>query len=256
MQEKYAARKVAEPHDGRRLRKLKLAQDFWALSREDKRQYEQSVLANVGAIQSILEEINKDIDPTDDLVSPGLGLVVRTDFTDDESWNTFCTALKEAEDAFLSDMADMAGERDEDIAEDSAAANDEEMEEDSSSEDEPDDEGTQGATTSSSPRPTSPSIFTTISPQSADDALRAVLINSSNLTVLSLFTDVDIVKAPSPPEGTLRMKPGNRLMDLDGFVEAYNGDVVWIYDAQSNRDRSVRSVCAKSESYGTATYVF
>ena len=111
MQEKYAARKVAEPHDGRRLRKLKLAQDFWALSREDKRQYEQSMLANVGAIQPILEEINKDADPTDDLVTPGVGLVVRTDFTDDESWNTFCTALTEAEDAFLYDMADMAGER-------------------------------------------------------------------------------------------------------------------------------------------------
>lgn len=75
----------------------------------------------------------------------------------------------------------------------------------------------------------------------------------SNLTALRLLNDVDLRPAPSPPIGTNRIKPGNRLIDRNGLQEIYTGKTIWIYDGQSNTDGSARLVSQQGDIYGTAT---
>ena len=124
------------------------------------------------------------------------------------------------------------------------------MEEESSDEEMDEDEPSAAGSSSSALT----SIFTIISPPPSS-ALRTTLTGISNLAALRFFNDVDVVHAPKPVEGTARVRPGNRLMDLDGFAEAYSGNLVWIYDSQSNADRSVRLVSQRPASYGSATCV-
>ena len=99
--------------------------------------------------------------------------------------------------------------------------------------------------------PIPPSIFVLVDP-APESNLRPKLTNSSNIRVLRLFNDASVVIAPSPPAETPRVR-GNRLIDNNGYVEVYSGNIVWVYDAQSNVDRSVRLVSQRSEEYGTAT---
>lgn len=85
---------------------------------------------------------------------------------------------------------------------------------------------------------------------------RAKLTGISNLTALRLFNDVDVRQAPNPPRGTERIKPQNRLVDLDGWQEVYGGKTMWVYDEKSNQDQSVRLVGQQGTAmYGTATSV-
>lgn len=172
-----------------------------------------------------------------------MGIIVRTDYSDDTAWDGFVSALRDAEKDLLSpedDGTPTAG----DAAEGSAARA---GEPDSESDEEMDADNGPGEGQLST------DIFTLVNP--ALSSLRNRLSGISNLTALRLFNDVDIVPAPRPPQGTHRIKPDNRIMDLNGSLEVYTGDLVWIYDAQSNQDRSVRLVNQKCEIYGAATYV-
>jgi hypothetical protein len=99
--------------------------------------------------------------------------------------------------------------------------------------------------------PSPPTIFTLVN-LSETDPLRTQITNASNLRVLRLFNDINVVRAVSPPPGTPRVR-GNRLIDCDGYVEVYEGNIIWVYDAQSNTDRSVRLVSQRGEVYGAAT---
>jgi hypothetical protein len=80
--------------------------------------------------------------------------------------------------------------------------------------------------------------------------------NISNIRALRLLNDVDIRPAPPPPAGTKRVSPGHRLKDLQQWQEIYRGPTVWIYDARSNTDRSVRLVWQQNNVFGAATQVF
>jgi len=82
---------------------------------------------------------------------------------------------------------------------------------------------------------------------------RAIFQNISNLRALRLFNDVDIRPAPVVPSGSRRISPPNRLVDFAGWQEIYSGVTLWIYDALSNTDQSVRLVSPEGDVYGTAT---
>lgn len=90
----------------------------------------------------------------------------------------------------------------------------------------------------------------------ATPAEQARFAGLSNIAALRLFNDVDVRRAPAPPQGTRRIKPPNRLVDHDGWQEVYSGKTVWVYDARSNQDQCVRLVSQTSAAmYGTATLV-
>ena len=67
------------------------------------------------------------------------------------------------------------------------------------------------------------------------------------------INDVDVRPAPTPPTGTKRVKPPNRLVDCHGWQEIYAGKLVWIYDSKSNVDQCVRLVGQQGAMYGTAS---
>ncbi|KAI5118838.1 hypothetical protein M0805_006158 [Coniferiporia weirii] len=258
--ENYPTFKSQATHVGRREAKLGLSNDFWALAAEEKERLAR--IAEDKGSEDILADALKDIDAVggegEDLIeellgtsSVVVGIVVRTDYSNDEAWGGFVDTLKEAE-------KDLAAPEDVDaMAEDvprsdepSASATQNEVEEGSASESESEseDDATGAGSTSTNPV----SLFALASPP-ASSPLRAHLSGASNLTALRLFNDVDTVRAPVPPTGTRRVKPGHRLVDLDGFVEAYVGPMLWVYDAQSNTDRAARVVNQRVESYGAAT---
>lgn len=185
-----------------------------------------------------------DDDPLDELSdeAPGLGILVRTDYSNDEAWQAFYDKLQEGEAEFTSAQSPeddpMVGDSSEAAARSSGPDNDADaMNEDD--ENEGDDE---------EPSP----IFSVIN---VPPEGRPRFANISNLASLRLLNDVDIGAAPSPPAGTKRIKPPNRLVDHDGFQEVYIGKTVWIYDAKSNVDQCVRLVSGTGGPYGTASCV-
>jgi hypothetical protein len=183
-----------------------------------------------------------DDDPLDSvsLDTPGLGLLVRTDFTDEAAWQAFLTKLRDAESEF---SADLDVPMDEDDNDDE---NDEEGEDEGRNDD-----------NEVSPDPSSlksaPIFHVIDSPTS--NPTRERLSGITNLTAMRLFNDVDVRRAPGPPRGMPPIKPPNRLVDYQGWQEVYTGKIVWVYDAKSNTDQSVRLVSQKSSDsvYGTAT---
>lgn len=122
-------------------------------------------------------------------------------------------------------------------------------------EDDDENEEEEGTAGESSGSPSSARIFHVIDPQ--DNPSRSQLEGISNLTALRFLSDVDIRRVPDPPTGTKRIKPPNRLIDVQGWQEVYVGKMVWIYDAKSNKDQCVRVVSQKSADgvYGSATCV-
>lgn len=178
-------------------------------------------------------------DPFDELSrdTSEIGIVLRTDFTNDDAWQTFHSKLQDAEQTFATennpepDDDKMVQDGPEPLNQQTA-----DEAEDSSSEEEED----------SSP------IFKVINASSP--AHRAQFSQISNLTALRLLNDVSIRPAPVPPAGEKRIKPPNRLVDHDGWQEIYTGKTLWIYDARSNEDQCVRLVNqTSSDMYGTAT---
>lgn len=182
-----------------------------------------------------------DDDPLDEISddAPGLGIIVRTDYSNEDAWQAFCGKLQEGEAEFAPERPSEGDRMDEDAGgpSNSGVADDDAMDQDEDDMGEGESEGFA-------------SIFSVIDASPAD---RARFTHISNLSALRLLNDVDVRRAPSPPVGTKRIKPPNRLVDHHGWQEIYTGKMVWIYDAKSNVDQCVRLVSQQSGPYGTAT---
>ncbi|KAI0823735.1 hypothetical protein BC628DRAFT_1324348, partial [Trametes gibbosa] len=254
--EHYSAIKARFPGEGRRKWRLRVAELFWSLSTEQKASY--LTLTNQGPITNENADFSTDEDPLDALLddAPGVGLLVRTDYTDEGAWQTFHTKLQEAEAEFVSEPVPDAdpdplgeGPSTAQVAASSSATDaqgdttmvDEDADGDADADDDDDDDETDAA-----------SILFVINTEAAEE--RARLSGLSNLAALRLLNDVDVRRAPHPPAGARRMKPPNKLIDHDGWQETYTGKTVWIYDARSNQDQCARLVSQRGAAmYGTAT---
>lgn len=202
----------------------------------------------------IVTDFVTDMDPfdKDSKDTPEIGILVRTDYSDEDAWQTFHSKLQDAEKEFTAEDVSEENKMTEDEPSDSSHSNHasdpssqstaiegDAMEEDEESSSEDEDQ---------------PPIFKIINPSTPDQ--RATLSLASNLSALRLLNDVNIQRAPSPPAGTKRIKPPNRLVDHDGWQEAYSGKTLWIYDTKSNSDQCVRLINQQgSNVYGTATSV-
>nr|VWO99409.1 AP1 [Ganoderma boninense] len=271
IQEHYNAVKARYPGEGRRKWRLRVANAFWSLSSDEKTSYLASISQNPPSLEDVEDaDFSMDDDPFDDVSdnAPGLGILLRTDYTNEDAWQVFYARLQDAEAELASEtLADLpSGEGEGDnismgIAETSegqsaspsaaaaASATPTDAEGDSAmdetGEDEDADEG-DGDGGLAAP------VFFVVNAVSPDE--RAKLTGISNLTALRLLNDVDVRRAPAPPRGTKRIRPPNRLVDHDGWQEVYVGKTVWVYDEKSNQDQSVRLISQRgTPMYGTAT---
>ncbi|KAF8134588.1 hypothetical protein EV363DRAFT_1257845, partial [Boletus edulis] len=230
----YAETRRRYPTEGRRRWKLRVAQQFWAAvgSGGAASRLYQPTGDVVGALPELTSTAESDSDPDSlDGVTrdaPELGLIVRTDFSDEPSWAAFCTHLQDSEQEFVLGNVDVDenGSKQPDGMDNGG-------EDDSEDEDDP------------------PAIFRIINPSSPQE--RELLANISNLAALRLLNDVDVRPSPMPPQGAKRIDPPNRLVDYCGWQEFYRGKSVWIYDTKSNTDQCVRVVSQSGDMYGTAT---
>ncbi|KAI0317205.1 hypothetical protein OF83DRAFT_1164025 [Amylostereum chailletii] len=241
--EHYPVLRQNHPTEGRRATRLLAADAFFSLDASARAQYAASPEPSDLDLASSPSTL--DPDPSDALLPQDAdadtpGIVVRTDFTNDDAWSEFIAALTASEHEFLSDAQPS----------DPPTANADD--DDSSSEDE--DEPSTSASTSGLPlvAPTPSLTFFTVlsSPPSLLNGL-------PNIALLRLLTSLTIRPAPAPPPGTKRLRPNqqHRLIDLNGLQEIYTGRSVWVYDAQSNVDGAVRMVNLAGDAnvYGTAT---
>ncbi|TFY67930.1 hypothetical protein EVJ58_g1323 [Rhodofomes roseus] len=234
----YPTVKALHPGEGRRKWRLRVAKKFWEIPAERKPAY-----AGVPASAACEEtDFVTDDDPLDDMSddAPGIGILVRTDYSNEEAWQAFYGKLQESEAEFASAESPeddpMTGDAPQPAEGSSSSGPDNDrnaLDEDDEDEDEE-----------------PPQIFFVIN---APPEGRARFANISNLAALRLLNDVDVRAAPSPPAGTKRIKPPNRLVDHDGWQEIYTGKTVWIYDAKSNVDQCVRLVSGHGGPYGTAS---
>jgi hypothetical protein len=182
-----------------------------------------------------------DTDPFDHLTEDDdhLGLIIRTDFSNEEAWSGFCNQVQLSQKELISDLTNGSP--------------------DQGSASYP--EGTGSATTSDSADDgdsdssnESPDFLKILNPVEQSDRIK--FTNISNLRALRLFNDVDIRPTPQRPVGTNPISPPSPLIDIAGWQEIYSGKNLWIYDTLSNVDSGVRVVSQTGDFYGTATYVF
>lgn len=176
-----------------------------------------------------------DPDPFDYLTEDDeLGVIIRTDFSNEEAWSAFCNHVQLSQKELILDLTngspDQPDQEPTSNSEDQMVVDDNES--DSSNE--------------------SPDFLKILNPIEQSERIR--FTNMSNITALRLFNDIDIRPAPHRPVGTKPISPSNPLIDLTGWQEIYSGKNLWIYDALSNIDGSVRVVSqTSSDFYGTAT---
>lgn len=166
-----------------------------------------------------------------------IGLILRTDYTNEDAWNVFLCKILDAQKEFLSALHEGTEE-----------SGGEKTQEDASMTDGVDDAREESDSDSNLALP---DIVKIVNPQETE--LKQKLSNISNIAALRLFNDVDIRMAPDRPEGTKRVSPSNPLIDQQGYQEIYAGKNIWIYDAHSNIDGCARAVAQTSDFYGTAT---
>jgi hypothetical protein len=142
--------------------------------------------------------------------APGLGLLVRTDFSNEDAWQAFSIRLQDAENEIVADALPSRDDAAMDIEDDAGE-------------------------------------------ESSDDEGGRPLSGLSNLGALRLLCEVDIRQAPPRPTDVKAITTPNRLIDRGGYQEIYDGKGIWIYDAKSNIDQSVRVVNLQGDVYGTAT---
>ncbi|KIJ67867.1 hypothetical protein HYDPIDRAFT_25332 [Hydnomerulius pinastri MD-312] len=228
----YRQVKTQHSGEGRRRWRLRVARQFWTSLQSNGTT---TVLPDVTTEAIAGADFITDSDPLDEASSqrPELGLAVRTDFSNEDAWLAFCARLEEGEKEFVE-----TGEQD--------------MQDDGPVEQTPANAtGEQDDSDDSDDEDAPPPIFHIINPPSPQD--RHLLTDISNLTALRLFNDVDVRTAPSPPKGSKRVKPANRLVDCHGWQEIYTGKNIWIYDTKSNTDQCARLVSQSGDMYGTAT---
>ena len=187
----------------------------------------------MSAADAEVADFSTDDDPLDDISvdAPGVGILLRTDYSDEAAWEAFCAKLQEAEREFAPESSDAGAAVVESAPAEGAPEDDNDMDVDEESEEEV------------------PRVFYVVN----DPARKELFTDVSNLSALRLLNDVSIRRVPPPPPGTSRAKPPNRLVDVDGWQEVYLGKMVWIYDKKSNSDQCVRLVSQQSAMYGTAT---
>ncbi|KAJ1307334.1 hypothetical protein OPQ81_001440 [Rhizoctonia solani] len=244
----YVNAKSNNPDIGRRRLKLGVVEQFWKLDRAQKNEeikkaasFEEPASFEPGSDPHDIPNLK------DSRVIGTRGIVVRTHFdsNDEPAWNAFLKDLEELERKSLADVSGAPMESDDDSEDDEEADQQDEDEE--------------MAEAGSPPiNYESDAIFTVIDPmkQEAYRALRDRLSNASNIALLRLFNDVSIVPSPSPPASApMRIKPGQRLIDEDGFQEVYTGGRIWVWDHQSakTKDQTLRLVSPQSFVYGDAT---
>lgn len=220
----------AHPADGRRKRLLRVVDHFWQLSSGEQATLDAQAETSNEAVSTYVDQ---DEDPLDAITNePTLGIVVRTDFSDDQAWAAFLQRLHDEEAELTQSPAATAP----------AMTADESNDEDAMDEDDSDEE--------SDDIEEEARMFSILDPQ--DPSERQKLTGLSNLGALRLLCDVDVRRAPERPQDTPRA-PAHRLVDLNGWQEVYSGKHLWIYDARSNSDQSVRVVSSCGDMYGTAT---
>jgi len=221
--DRYGAAKAQFPGEGRRKLQLRVLQDFW-ISPESQQ-------LDASANDSTVE----DNDPFDEILDgPEVGILIRTDYSNEAAWQAFLIRLQHAEKE-LADAMEKNNTEPSNVSQPSEDANHRDAEEDSDEEED------------SIPSP----LIKVLNPQLEQE--RAMLRNISNLLALRLFNNVDVRPSPPPPAGTKRMSPPNRLVDQGGWQEVYEGHTIWVYDALSNSDQCVRLVSQAGDFYGTAT---
>ncbi|EDR09138.1 uncharacterized protein LACBIDRAFT_296461 [Laccaria bicolor S238N-H82] len=231
LEQQYANVKLQYPEEGRRKRILHVLAHLWGPLKLAATPPSESLHGPSSTSTTI-----QDFDPMDHLLDDEeLGVVIRTDYSNEDAWNNFVKKLRQSEVEFV----------------------------ESTQEPEADTEGTDKAATSSDNMAIDPpsadsddssdemSIIKIIDPTTPED--RGLLHDISNLTALRLLNDVDIRPSPDRPPGTKPISPPNPLVDQGGWQEIYFGKNIWIYDSRSNLDECVRVISQVGDIYGTAT---
>ncbi|KIY44506.1 hypothetical protein FISHEDRAFT_77428 [Fistulina hepatica ATCC 64428] len=186
-----------------------------------------------------------DPDPLGHLVKEGpeLGILLRTDFTNDVAWAAFCEKVDEAE----KEVADMFAAAEPSVSsKDQAMRDADAMLNDGSDDAYSSDDDDEDALVRRR-------LIRIIDPSTLEPASKDYFAGISNICALRMFNTPAIRLPPSRPNRVNRVPP-NRLVDQDGFQEVYSGMTVWIYDARSNEDQCVRLVRQEGDDiYGTAT---
>ncbi|RDB25387.1 hypothetical protein Hypma_008037 [Hypsizygus marmoreus] len=225
---RYPSIRSQFPGEGRRRWHLRVLQEFWEAALRG-----EIPSASDGSNLSTDDDFTQDDDPFDRLTEgPELGLLLRTDYSNEDAWQAFRIKLQDVE----KELAE-AVKPDEPPQVPAPSGSEQDNAEDSDS----DMESSDGI-----PSP----IIKVVDPAPTE---RAFFTHISNLTALHLLNDVDIRQAPSPPAGEKRVHPPNRLVDQGTWQEVYSGMNLWIYDTQSNTDQCVRLVSQEGDFYGTAT---
>lgn len=184
----------------------------------------------------------------DEFLADGeLGVLIRTDFSDESAWAAFAQKVHDAQAELIADLASPGVDADADVKMDDEPQSAPAGEPSTSTTPAAADDGESDSDDST----TTPDIIAILDP--SDPTERARFNGISNLTALRLFNDVDIRPAPAPLAGVKRVSPPNPLVDQGGWQEIYTGKTLWIYDARSNVDECARLVSQEGDFYGTAT---
>ncbi|PAV18555.1 hypothetical protein PNOK_0539700 [Pyrrhoderma noxium] len=233
----YAQFKHVANDIGRRGAKIQLLSQFWALSQDEKERFalmSEDTESHPILIEA-LEEINQyggaDEESLMQIVNENaVGVIVRSDFSDEESWLSFVETLLAAE---------------KDLTTPTPNTHEGEIV-----------QGEGGIPIVSNDEGDAPeSLFALFSPP-LGSPLRTRLTNISNLNALRLLNDADARRIPYPQvpqRSNTQSQPVHRLTSLHGFVESYIGPFIWVYDSRSNVDKAVRVVSHCVEGVGSAT---
>lgn len=232
LEQHYANAKLQYPEEGRRKRILHILAHLWGSLAATP---PSESLGSNGPFST--STTIHDFDPMDHLLDDDgeLGIVIRTDYSNEDAWSNFVKKLREAEVEFFESTQEP--EADTEGTEKVAATNDS-MAIDPSSADSDDSSDEM-------------SIIKIIDPTTPEE--RGLMNDISNLTALRLLNDVNIRPSPDRPPGTKPISPPNPLVDQGGWQEIYFGKNIWIYDSRSNLDECVRVISQVGDIYGTAT---
>ncbi|PPQ89511.1 hypothetical protein CVT25_012183 [Psilocybe cyanescens] len=258
LQTKYQTVKTQYPTEGRRKWRLRVLYDSWPQFASESSNINVVQVGSVSQasvrrlssfpswksrLKAFNNQYESDPDPSDSVLEDEeLGLIIRTDFTNDDAWNTFCQKVQAAQKELLSDLSNGGVEAS--AAEDGGDVSMEDVPP-------PPPPATADDADDSDSSSEEAEIVKILDPSDPADRLR--LTNISNLAALRLFNDVDIRPALTPPAGTKRISPPNPLIDQEGWQEIYRGKNLWIYDTKSITDECVRVVGQAGDFYGTAS---
>ncbi|KAJ3848041.1 hypothetical protein EV368DRAFT_87051 [Lentinula lateritia] len=232
----YESVKSENPGKQRRYWQLRVLREFWASNPTKPGEHEPTETPS----ESVMNIFTQDDDPYDEILSDVIGgILIRTDFSNEDAWNTFSTRLKAVDDEISSGGQDTTEAGPSYVeASTPTQVTDVDMVDDNDSDDS-EEENVDGK------------LIKIINPTQPEQ--RAIFQNISNLRALRLFNDVDIRPAPPVPSGHKRFSPPHPLVDYAGWQEIYTGLTLWVYDSTSNIDQSARLISAEGDIYGTAT---